>query len=86
MHTNFFAGLFIIDGIITIPIALLGFLIMPDLPTTTKPSFIFTEADLNIGKRRMEEIGRKPPAHFTKAKVNNKVEQGPGFRSSIVRC
>ncbi|ETW80152.1 major facilitator superfamily, partial [Heterobasidion irregulare TC 32-1] len=61
--------LFIIDGIITIPIALLGFLIMPDLPTTTKPSFIFTEADLNIGKRRMEEIGRKPPAHFTKAKV-----------------
>ena len=63
------SGLFIIDGVITIPIALLGFLIMPDLPTTTKPSIFFTEEQLEIGKRRMEEIGRKPPSHFTKKKV-----------------
>lgn len=63
-------GLFIIDGVITIPIALLGFLIMPDLPTTTKPSIFLSEAHLEIGKRRMEEVGRKPPSHFTKKKVS----------------
>ncbi|KZV73276.1 MFS general substrate transporter [Peniophora sp. CONT] len=63
--------LFIIDGVITIPIALLGFLIMPDLPTTTKPSFLFTEEQLAIGRRRMEEVGRKPPSHFTKKKVGH---------------
>ncbi|THH21258.1 hypothetical protein EW146_g270 [Bondarzewia mesenterica] len=64
-----FAGLFIIDGAITVPIAILGYLIMPDLPTTTKPSFLYTNAQLEIGKRRMEEIGRKPPSHFTRKKV-----------------
>ncbi|KAJ7581161.1 MFS general substrate transporter [Mycena floridula] len=61
--------LFLIDGFITIPIAVLGFFIMPDLPTTTKPSFFYTEAQIEIGKRRMQEIGRKPPAKFTKKKV-----------------
>ncbi|VDC07710.1 unnamed protein product [Peniophora sp. CBMAI 1063] len=61
--------LFIIDGVITIPIALLGFLIMPDLPTTTKPSIFLSEEQLEIGKRRMEEVGRKPPSHFTKKKI-----------------
>ncbi|KAH9885787.1 MFS general substrate transporter [Cubamyces lactineus] len=61
--------LFIIDGIITIPIALLGFLIMPDLPTTTKPSIFYTQEQIDIGKRRMAEIGRKPPAPFTRKKV-----------------
>ncbi|KAI0741232.1 MFS general substrate transporter [Irpex lacteus] len=61
--------LFIIDGVITIPIALLGFLIMPDLPTTTKPSIFYTQAQIDIGRRRMEEVGRKPPAAFTRKKV-----------------
>ncbi|KAI0090926.1 MFS general substrate transporter [Irpex rosettiformis] len=61
--------LFIIDGIITIPIALLGFLIMPDLPTTTRPSMFYTQEQIDIGKRRMEEVGRKPPSAFTRKKV-----------------
>ncbi|KAL4249324.1 MFS transporter superfamily protein [Abortiporus biennis] len=61
--------LFIIDGIITLPIAFLGFLIMPDLPTTTKPSVFYTQTQIDIGKRRMEEVGRKPPAAFTKKKI-----------------
>ncbi|TCD64346.1 hypothetical protein EIP91_004215 [Steccherinum ochraceum] len=61
--------LFVIDGIITIPIALLGFWIMPDLPTTTKPSVFYTQKQLDIAVRRMEEIGRKPPAQFTKKKI-----------------
>ncbi|KAH9014762.1 MFS general substrate transporter [Lactarius pseudohatsudake] len=61
--------LFIIDGVITIPIALLGFIIMPDLPTTTKPSIFYTQEQLDIGIKRMESEGRKPPEKFTKAKV-----------------
>lgn len=61
--------LFVIDGIITLPIAFLGFLIMPDLPTNTKPSFLYSQAQLDMGKRRMEQIGRAPPAKFTRKKV-----------------
>ncbi|KAH8092630.1 MFS general substrate transporter [Cristinia sonorae] len=61
--------LFIIDGVITIPIALLGFLIMPDLPTTTKPSILYTQKQIDIAIKRMESIGRKPPAKFTKKKI-----------------
>ncbi|KAH9913576.1 MFS general substrate transporter [Epithele typhae] len=64
--------LFIIDGIITIPIALLGFYIMPDLPTTTKPSAILSQAHLDIAKARMEKVGRKPPAPFTREKASLK--------------
>lgn len=62
-------GLFIIDGIITIPIALLGFLIMPDLPHNTKPSFLYTEDQLELARKRMKEVNRMPPSKFTKAKV-----------------
>ncbi|KAJ4475442.1 major facilitator superfamily domain-containing protein [Lentinula lateritia] len=62
--------LFIIDGIITIPIALLGFLVMPDLPNNTRPSkWLYTEAQLEIANKRMAEINRKPPSKFTKAKI-----------------
>ncbi|EIW57174.1 MFS general substrate transporter [Trametes versicolor FP-101664 SS1] len=61
--------LFIIDGIITIPIALLGFLIMPDLPSNTRPSMFYTQEQIDIGKKRMADIGRKPPAPFTRKKV-----------------
>ncbi|OSX57572.1 hypothetical protein POSPLADRAFT_1185553 [Postia placenta MAD-698-R-SB12] len=61
--------LFIIDGIITVPIAILGFLIMPDLPSNTPPSMFYTQAQLELAQRRMEEIGRKPPAPFTRKKI-----------------
>ncbi|KAI1797076.1 MFS general substrate transporter [Ganoderma leucocontextum] len=61
--------LFIIDGMITVPIALLGFAIMPDLPSNTKPSIFYTQEQIDIGKRRMAEIGRKPPAAFTRKKI-----------------
>ncbi|KAI0032098.1 MFS general substrate transporter [Vararia minispora EC-137] len=63
--------LFIVDGLITIPIALIGFVIMPDLPTTTKPSWIYTRHQLDIAVARMESVGRKPPAQFTKAKIRS---------------
>ncbi|KAF5378047.1 hypothetical protein D9757_011514 [Collybiopsis confluens] len=61
--------LFIVDGIITIPIALLGFLIMPDLPHNTKPSIFYTERQLQLAQKRMAEVNRNPPSKFTRAKV-----------------
>lgn len=64
-----FLGLFIIDGIITIPIALVGFMVMPDLPHNTKPSWLYTEPQLEMARKRMAEVNRKPPSKFTKAKV-----------------
>lgn len=67
--TQFSPGLFILDGVITIPIALLGYFIMPDLPSTTKPSVFYTQEQLNIAQKRMDSVGRKPPAKFTKKKV-----------------
>ncbi|KIY62657.1 MFS general substrate transporter [Cylindrobasidium torrendii FP15055 ss-10] len=72
--------LFIIDGIITLPIALLGFYIMPDLPHNTRPSKLYTQEQLDLAQRRMVEIGRKPPAKFTKAKFNN----GNGPSTSMI--
>ncbi|EPT05466.1 hypothetical protein FOMPIDRAFT_1044801 [Fomitopsis schrenkii] len=63
--------LFIIDGITTVPIALLGFLIMPGLPSNTKPNYLYTQAEIDLANRRMEDIGRKPPGKFTKQKILN---------------
>ena len=40
-----------------------------DLPSNTRPNFIYTERQVEIGKNRMEEIGRQPPAKFTRKKV-----------------
>ncbi|KAH9165042.1 major facilitator superfamily domain-containing protein [Lactarius sanguifluus] len=54
---------------LTIPIALLGFIIMPDLPTTTKPSTFYTQEQLDIAIKCMESEGWKPPKKFTKEKV-----------------
>jgi ACS family pantothenate transporter-like MFS transporter len=78
--------LFIIDGVITVPIAILGFFIMPgkllssdcgtitcsspsDLPSTTTPSWLFNEADIQVARDRMASVGRSAPASFTKKKV-----------------
>ncbi|PBK69439.1 MFS general substrate transporter [Armillaria solidipes] len=61
--------LFIIDGIITVPIGLFGFLVMPDLPHSTRAGFIYTEKELAMARKRMDLIGRKPPSKFTKAKI-----------------
>ena len=40
-----------------------------DLPSNTRPNILYTEAQIDIAKKRMELIGRKPPAKFTKQKV-----------------
>lgn len=37
---------FIVDGIITLPIALYGFLMFPDVPTTTKAFYLSDEVSI----------------------------------------
>ncbi|OAA57988.1 pantothenate transporter liz1 [Niveomyces insectorum RCEF 264] len=52
--------LFIMDGIISIPIAIWGFFAIPDLPHTTK-AFYWTKDDKEYGVQRIEKIGRGAP-------------------------
>ncbi|EON62435.1 hypothetical protein W97_01657 [Coniosporium apollinis CBS 100218] len=49
--------LFIIDGIITLPIAIYGFLLFPDTPTTTRVPY------LNAVERRLAVSRVPPPSH-----------------------
>lgn len=39
---------FIIDGVITMPIALYGFLMFPDVPTTTKAFYLSEEVRASL--------------------------------------
>ncbi|KAF7553121.1 hypothetical protein G7Z17_g3878 [Cylindrodendrum hubeiense] len=45
--------LFIVDGIFTLPVALIGFLIFPGLPESPKV-FFFTDRDIELAKERNE--------------------------------
>ncbi|TDL29252.1 MFS general substrate transporter [Rickenella mellea] len=45
--------LFIIDGIITLPIALYGFIVFPDVPATTK-AFYITKQERTLASERLE--------------------------------
>ncbi|KAH8894926.1 major facilitator superfamily transporter [Thozetella sp. PMI_491] len=51
--------LFIMDGVISLPICIAGFFILPDLPENTR-AFYLTEEDRELAKRRMREVGRLP--------------------------
>ncbi|KAI1392784.1 MFS general substrate transporter [Hypoxylon trugodes] len=51
--------LFIVDGIISLPICLAGFFILPDLPENTR-AFYLNESDRGLAKKRMDQIGRAP--------------------------
>lgn len=52
--------LFIIDGCISLPIGLLGFLMFPGMPTSKKP-FWMTAAEHELGKKRMKSVGIEEP-------------------------
>ncbi|KAI8957502.1 MFS general substrate transporter [Daldinia sp. FL1419] len=61
---NGFAGwqwLFIMDGIISLPICIAGFFILPDLPENTR-AFYLNEDDRAMARERMEKVGRAPRA------------------------
>jgi len=66
-----FAGwrwLFIIDGIITLPLALAGFIFFPNLPQGGKKTWWTTEAEHKISIERMRAIGRAGKQPWTWAK------------------
>ncbi|KAF7523862.1 hypothetical protein PCG10_006392 [Penicillium crustosum] len=57
--------LFIICTVITLPIALFGFLIFPDLPERTKSRFLSTE-EKALANKRLQEEGFKPSTGLNK--------------------
>lgn len=47
--------LFIIDGIISLPLAFFVFFLLPDIPRTQKPNWIFKEEELALARARVPE-------------------------------
>ncbi|KAK9491781.1 major facilitator superfamily domain-containing protein [Lipomyces doorenjongii] len=56
--------LFIIDGVVSIPVAAYGFIALPDYPTKCH-AFYLSERELLIANMRMDRTGRKPPVKIT---------------------
>lgn len=52
--------LFIIDGIFTIPVALLGYVVFPGIPDSPRP-FYLTEDDTKLAKSRLEKFRIRRP-------------------------
>lgn len=52
--------LFIIDGIFTLPVALIGFLIFPGVPDSPRP-FYLNEDDMKLAKSRLERFRIRRP-------------------------
>ncbi|KAF2431628.1 putative MFS transporter Liz1/Seo1 [Tothia fuscella] len=60
--------LFIIDGCISLPIALAGYFFIPDVPEIAKP-FYLTEAEVLLAQKRMKVEGRETRKPYTVAKI-----------------
>ncbi|KAE8155316.1 pantothenate transporter [Aspergillus avenaceus] len=60
--------LFIVDGIISIPVALSGFVILPDVPEISNPWYL-SEEEIALSQKRMQLEGRKNREPYTKAKL-----------------
>jgi ACS family pantothenate transporter-like MFS transporter len=60
--------LFVVDGIISLPVALAGFFILPDVPEITRAIY-FTPSDIALAQKRMALEGRANRQPYTKAKV-----------------
>ena len=59
--------LFIVDGIISLPIALSGYFLLPDVPEITRAWYL-SPAERQYAQKRMELEGRAERAPYTKAK------------------
>ncbi|KAI9924547.1 hypothetical protein MW887_006820 [Aspergillus wentii] len=60
--------LFVIDGVISLPVALLGFLVLPDVPEISNPWYL-SQKEVELSQKRMEMEGRKNRGPYTKAKL-----------------
>jgi len=61
--------LFIIDGIITIPLALLGYFCFPNLPQSGKKTWWISEEEYIISIQRMNAVGRAGKEPWSRAKL-----------------
>ncbi|KAG0652965.1 Pantothenate transporter liz1 [Hyphodiscus hymeniophilus] len=61
--------LFVINGVISLPLAILAYFFLPDTPGTAKPNWLFTERDVKIARERMSRVGRVPEGKPYTAKV-----------------
>jgi ACS family pantothenate transporter-like MFS transporter len=59
--------LFIIDTVISLPVAIAGFFILPDLPEITR-AWYFSKDEIALAQKRMQLEGRANRAPFTRAK------------------
>ncbi|KAF7292071.1 MFS general substrate transporter [Mycena indigotica] len=60
--------LMIIDAIVTLPIALFGYVFLPNLPWSSKPSLLLDDREVELARARMRAIGRTERAPWTRAK------------------
>ncbi|TPX13586.1 uncharacterized protein E0L32_006057 [Thyridium curvatum] len=74
--------LFIFDGIIGIPISILGFFAIPDSPFTSKARWL-NESDRAMAQQRMERVGRKPPKKLTWGVIRDIATSWPVYLFSI---
>jgi ACS family pantothenate transporter-like MFS transporter len=63
--------LFIIDGIITIPLALMGYIFFPNLPQDGKKTWWTTKEEHILAIERMRAVGRAGKQPWTKAKAKS---------------
>lgn len=63
--------LFIIDGVITLPLAVAGFLFFPHLPQSGIRTWWVSEAEHTLSIERMQAIGRHGTEPWTRSKVRN---------------
>lgn len=61
--------LFIIDGIITLPLAVAGYAFFPNLPQGGKKTWWTTEDEHVLSVKRMQSVGRAGKEAWTRAKV-----------------
>jgi ACS family pantothenate transporter-like MFS transporter len=59
--------LFIVDGIISLPVALLGYIFLPDMPENTR-AWYFKPEEKAFAVKRMQLEGRKGKEPYTRAK------------------
>ncbi|KAJ5965169.1 Major facilitator superfamily domain general substrate transporter [Penicillium vulpinum] len=63
--------LFIIDGVISLPVAISGFFILPDVPEIANPWYLSKEAnqEVNLAQTRMKLEGRQNREPYTRSKL-----------------
>ncbi|ODQ71371.1 hypothetical protein LIPSTDRAFT_56224 [Lipomyces starkeyi NRRL Y-11557] len=74
--------MFIIDGVITIPIGIIGFFFLPDFPTSSRAMWL-KPWEREFGIRRMAAIGRKPQQKLTLRRLR-RLFFGPTLWASFI--